>query len=180
MTFQKLSKLTSDLSISLGNSFIEPLQTFHQESSKQNDEILKKTESLITQLEKKRKEVKQARELYYQYSLNAEKCEERLKQVLEKREAGSNPTSMKDVQLQTEKKLEMKKLEQEARVEYEQRCRECNAAWHDFRNMFIPNFSNFDTREEIRIDQIKKKCLAACTELKSIQKKETPFEVGSV
>lgn len=180
IAFQKLSKLTSDLSIALGNSFIEPLQTFHSECARQNEEILKKTESLIVQLEKKRKEAKHAREAYYQYSVNSEKCEERLKQVLERREASSNPTSIKDVQAQTDKKLEMKKFEQEARVEYEQKCRECNAAWTDFKNTFIPNFMNFDTREEIRIDQIKKKCVAACTELRAIQKKEAPFEVGDL
>jgi tryptophanyl-tRNA synthetase len=174
--FLRVSKFLLDYSLILNNDFLEPLNLFQKDSSKHNLKIFKELEGIVTNLEKSKKLTKGAKETYYQFSANAEKLEERLKSMFERIEKGQgNP---KDLPKETEKVAQMKMNAQEAKIEYEQKCKESTNFWGEFKNKFLENFQTFDLKEENRIDQIKRKTLTLCQNLRAFHKNENPIVVG--
>ena len=173
--FQKISKFNLDISMMLNNNFIEPLSQFQMDSSKHNLKIFKELETLVTSLEKNKKIVKASREAYYQMCSNAEKSEERLKYTLDMVDKGTY--SKKDLGKETEKTARLKVFAQEARVDYEVKCREGTHAWTEFKERFVPYFETFDLKEENRIDIIKRKALSLGHDLRSLHKNENPITV---
>lgn len=171
--FQKISKFNLEVSLILNNNFIEPLNQFHSDSSKHNMKIFKELEVIVTNLEKNKKAVKTARDSYFQFSSNAEKSEDRLKSMLDK----SN-LSNKDLQKETERTSQLKVYSEEARIEYENRCKDSNVSWTEFKDRFMVNFETFDLKEENRIDIIKKKAIGLSNDLRNLYKSENPITVN--
>ena len=167
--FQRVSKFHLDFSLILNNNFVEPLSQYQKDSSKHNLKIFKELESMVTSLEKNKKSVKATRELYYQLCLNAEKSEERLKYMLDK-----GAINNKDLSKETIKTAELKVFAQEARLDYENKCKESTLSWQDFRERFFTFFETFDLREENRIDMVKRKTLALGADLRNFHKNENP------
>lgn len=172
--FQKISKFNLQVAMVLNNNFIEPLNQFHGDSSKHNIKIFKELEALVTNLEKNKKAVKAARDGYYQLSSNAEKSEGRLQLTLHK----SN-LSEKDLAREVQKNEQLKVFSQEARVEYEKRCKDSTEAWAQFRGRFLTNFGTFDLKEENRVDMIKRKGMSLSLDLYNLYKSENPVTVAS-
>ena len=133
--FQKISKFNLQVTMVLNNNFIEPLNQFHKDSSGHNIKIFKELETLVTNLEKTKKAAKASRNNYYQLSSNAEKSESHLQLTLHK----SN-MSEKELAKEVQKNEQLKVFSQEARSEYEKRCKEATDSWSQFRTKFLANF----------------------------------------
>lgn len=171
--FQRISKFNLEISLLLTNNFIEPLSQFQLDSSKHNYKMFKELETLVTNLEKNKKTVKASREAYYQMCSNADKSEDRLKQILEKVDKGTY--SKMDLGKETEKTAQLKVFAQEAKADYETKCKESSQAWADFKERFFIHFETFDLKEENRIDIIKRKALTLCNDLRNLHKNENPI-----
>lgn len=172
--FQKISKFNLQTTMVLNNNFIEPLNQFHKDSSGHNIKIFKELESLVTNLEKSKKAAKAARNNYYQLSSNAEKSEGHLQLTLHR----SN-MSEKELAKEVQKNEQLKVLSQEAREDYEKRCKEATEAWNQFRTKFLANFNTFDLKEENRVEMIKRKGVSLSQDLLAHFKSENPVMVSS-
>jgi len=115
--FKKISNFDQLFSLSIQNNFIEPLETFHKESYAHNIHIYRKLERIVREVEDAENTLKNRKDLYYQYSSNAEKSHSRLEMILEKFEQGQ--FSKKDLEKEADKSTKLKILAEESRHDYE-------------------------------------------------------------